>query len=183
MFTRHIRESINEVCAIICFLILCLAGAGNSNYDDDGMKKYIVAAVLIAAPTAAYFEGVSLTTYLDPIGKPTICYGHTETAKEIRVRTQDECTKLLLKELEGFAHQVDRLVKPEVHPNTLAAYTSFAYNVGMGNFKRSTLLRKANAGDIEGSCDELLRWNRAGGKVLRGLTKRREAERALCLSF
>lgn len=107
------------------------------------MNKKLAAVVLIAAPLVAYFEGVSLTTYWDSHGRvDTICYGHTETASEIRVRTKEECTALLLKELEGFAHKVDVLVVPEIHPNTLAAFTSFSYNVGIGTFKKSSVLKK-----------------------------------------
>ena len=61
------------------------------------------------------------------------------------------------------------------------AVVSWSYNVGTGAACRSTLVRKANAGDLYGACDELLRWNRAGGRVLNGLTNRRKAERAMCI--
>lgn len=146
------------------------------------MKRYVAAAVLIAVPIVAHFEGVILKTYKDPIGVETICYGHTETASEIRVRTKEECTALLLKELEGFAHQVDALVKPEIHPNTLASLSSFSYNVGIGTFKKSSVLKKINNGDIRGGCEYLTKYVYAGGKKLNGLVKRREVERDLCLS-
>jgi len=147
------------------------------------MNKKLAAVVLIAAPLVAYFEGSSLVTYLDPIGKPTICYGHTETAKAIKVRSKEECTALLLRELEGFAHQVDVLVVPEIHPNTLAALTSFSFNVGIGTFKKSSVLKKINNGDIRGGCEYLTKYVYAGGKKLNGLVKRRGAERDLCLSY
>jgi lysozyme len=64
---------------------------------------------------------------------------------------------------------------------TYDAIVSFTFNVGEGNLRRSTLLRKLNAGDIVGACNELPRWNKAGGRVLPGLVKRRAEERALCL--
>jgi len=149
----------------------------------DGMNKRLAAVVLIVAPIVAYFEGFSPVTYEDPIGLETICYGHTETASEIRVRSKEECTALLLKELEGFAHQVDKLVIPEVHPNTLASLVSFSYNVGIGTFKKSSVLKKINNGDIRGGCEYLSKYVYAGGKKLNGLVKRRSQERDLCLSY
>lgn len=149
-----------------------------------GMNKKLAAVVLIVAPFVAYFEGFSPTTYWDAHGKvDTICYGHTETAKEIRVRSKEECTALLLKELEGFAHQVDKLVIPEVHSNTLASLTSFSYNVGIGTFKKSSVLKRINNGDIRGGCEYLTKYVYAGGKKLNGLVKRRSQERDLCLSY
>jgi lysozyme len=80
-----------------------------------------------------------------------------------------------------FAAQVQSSIANPQPDTRIAALTSFAYNVGIDNFRKSTLLRKLNAGDIVGACNELPRWNKAKGQVLPGLVKRREAERQLCL--
>ncbi len=71
---------------------------------------------------------------------------------------------------------------PKLKPETRAALGSFTYNVGVGAFNSSTLLRKAKSGDLIGACNELTRWVYAGGRKLKGLVIRREAERELCLS-
>ena len=76
---------------------------------------------------------------------------------------------------------VDRSARVPMPDTRRAALASFVYNVGPGAYQRSTLLRRLNGGDTVGGCNELLRWNRAGGQVLPGLTARREAERELCL--
>ena len=79
-----------------------------------------------------------------------------------------------------FARSVDRSVKVPVSEYQKAALISFSYNVGVKAFESSTLLKKLNAGDNAVACDEMRRWNRAGGKVWKGLINRREIERELC---
>jgi lysozyme len=79
-------------------------------------------------------------------------------------------------EVDHFMDHVLQYVHVDVNEHELAALTSFAYNLGVGAMKRSTLLRKLNSGDREGAAHEFHRWNRAGNRVLRGLTRRREAE-------
>jgi lysozyme len=140
------------------------------------------AAVLIAGPFTAQHEGLRLAAYLDPVGVPTICYGDTEGVHLGQKKTKEECDTLFEARLGFFAYGVDALVGPEMKPETHAALTSFAYNVGLGAFTGSTLLKKLNAGDLPGACNELPRWTYAKGKQLPGLVKRREAERKLCLS-
>ena len=76
---------------------------------------------------------------------------------------------------------LDRCLTAPVPGKTKVAFLSWTYNVGVGAACGSTLVRLANAGALRGACDQLLRWNRAGGKIVRGLTNRREAERQLCL--
>ncbi len=144
-------------------------------------KKAIMAASLAAATSiTAYFEGRSLVGYLDPVGIPTICYGHTATAALGQTLSEEECQQLLAADLGWALSAVDRHL-PGAPPLTRAALGSFTYNVGVGAFERSTLLRKARAGDWVGACHELDRWVYAGGRKLNGLVRRREAERQLCL--
>lgn len=145
------------------------------------VKKALLAASLAAATsTVAYFEGRSLVGYLDPVGIPTICYGHTATAHLGQELSAEECERLLAEDLGWALGAVDRHL-PNAPAMTRAALGSFVYNVGTGAFERSTLLRKARSGDWVGACNELSRWVYAGGRELRGLVRRREAERELCL--
>lgn len=140
----------------------------------------ITAVIAVATPVVMYFEGNEPSAYLDPIGIPTVCYGHTKTAKLGQKKTDSECRLLLEKDLELALSEVDRLVKVELPAERRAAFTSFVYNVGSAKFASSTMLRKLNAGDTAGSCAELSRWVNAGGKPLPGLVKRRAEERRLC---
>ncbi|EQA9810009.1 lysozyme [Klebsiella oxytoca] len=136
------------------------------------------------------FEGCRLTAYPDPGtgGAPwTIGYGWTLPVDGKPVRpgmTIDQATadRLLKAGLVSYESDVLKLVKVKLTQNQFDALLSFAYNVGSRALSTSTLLKKLNAGDIKGAADEFLRWNKSGGKVLNGLARRREAERALFLS-
>ncbi|EKS7702377.1 lysozyme [Salmonella enterica] len=136
------------------------------------------------------FEGCSLTAYPDPGtgGDPwSIGYGwtHPVDGKPVkRGMTIDQVTadRLLKTGLVGYENDVLKVVRVKLTQGQFDALVSFAYNVGSRALSTSTLLKKLNAGDIKGAADEFLRWNKAGGKVLNGLTRRREAERALFLS-
>lgn len=139
-------------------------------------------ALSIATAVVSYYEGYRPTAYRDPVGIPTICYGHTATVRMGQTLSQERCTELLQADLGIAFAAVDRRARVELPPPTRAALASFVYNVGEGNFARSTLLRKLNAGDVRGACHELTRWVHAGGKRLNGLVKRRATEKELCLA-
>jgi len=128
------------------------------------------------------FEGLRLNSYLDAVGVWTIGYGHTRTAGPGQSVSFAGATALLREDVATFERAVTQAVRVPITANQYAALVSFAYNVGSGALNSSTLLRRLNAGDTFGAANELLRWNRAGGRVLAGLTRRREAERALFLS-
>ena len=128
------------------------------------------------------FEGCRLDAYRCPAGIPTIGYG--ATGPDIRmgmVWTQEQADERLAEDLARFAAGVERLVQVDLTDNQFAALVSFAYNVGLGALRDSTLLRKLNAGDYLGAADQLPRWARAGGRIMPGLSRRRLAERALFL--
>lgn len=143
----------------------------------------ITAGTLVASTTAfiAVWEGKENKPYLDPVKIPTVCYGFTNGVDMKRIYTDAECIHLLEKETMIAVRAVERHVRVPLPPARKAALTSFVYNAGEGNFSKSTLLRKLNAGDVPGACDELRRWVYAKGKKLNGLVNRREAERELCL--
>lgn len=129
-----------------------------------------------------HFEGCSLTGYLDPVGVPTIGYGHTITAQVGAVIDQEWAEKLLRGDLRRFELGIDTMVAVPLTQGQYDALVSFAFNLGLGNLSRSTLLKILNMGNYEAAAKEFPRWNKAGGKVLRGLTRRREAEKQLFLT-
>ncbi len=133
------------------------------------------------------FEGCKLTAYQDSVGVWTIGYGWTQPVDGKPIRAgmtikQETAERLLKTGLVSYESDVSRLVKVGLNQDQFDALVSFTYNLGARSLSTSTLLRKLNAGDYAGAADEFLRWNKAGGKVLNGLTRRREAERALFLS-
>lgn len=128
------------------------------------------------------FEGLELEAYLCPADIWTIGYGHTGNVKEGDRITKAEAEALLDKDLQTFRNGVKRLVKVPLNENQFGALVSFAYNLGLGSLQSSTLLKMLNAGDYTGAADQFLRWNKSGGKVLTGLVRRREAERAVFLT-
>jgi lysozyme len=127
------------------------------------------------------FEGMILRGYKDPIGIVTACAGHTRTAVLGQPYTPEQCEIILQDDLSEHAEGVVACV-PQIADKTgpLAASVSFAFNVGVSAFCRSTMARKFREGDILGACAELPRWINAGGKPLPGLIKRRQSERAIC---
>ncbi len=126
------------------------------------------------------FEGCKLKVYLDAVGLPTIGYGHLIKPGESFTKiTQKEAEDLLKSDAHIFVDGVNKLLEVNVTQNQFDALVSFAFNVGLGNLEKSTLLKLLNAGDYAGAGNQLPRWNKAGGKILNGLTKRRNAERDL----
>lgn len=144
------------------------------------LKKNAALAALCCSLVGG-FEGLRTVAYKDPVGIPTACFGETKNIRMGMKFTKAECDGMLVQSLIAHEDGMQRCTKVDVPDSTHAALLSFTYNVGVGNYCGSTLVRKLNAGNIEGACDELLRWDRAKGIRLPGLTKRREAERDLCL--
>ena len=99
-----------------------------------------------------------------------------------RVLTMGEVDEILAKDLARFESGVRRLCPNGLNPGRFGALVSFAFNVGLGNLQNSTLRMKHNRGEFESAADEFMKWNKAGGKELKGLTTRRKDERALYLS-
>ena len=132
-------------------------------------------------------EGLRLQAYQDPVGVWTIGYGHTTAAGPPKVErgmkiTDAGADAILRQDLAKFEGYVSSAVKVPLNQNEFDALVSFTFNLGPGNLRSSTLLKKLNAGDRAGAADEFLKWTKAGGKTLPGLVKRREAERALFLA-
>lgn len=134
------------------------------------------------------FEGFRAKAYQDPVGVWTIGYGTTAAAgvgiapKAGMTITEAQAEGYLQAALDKFAAQIVPLIKRTSSDNEFSAFLSLAYNIGPGAFGKSSALRKFNEGDTEGAANAILLWNKAGGKVLPGLKRRREAERALFLT-
>ena len=135
------------------------------------------------------FEGFSSSAYLDVVNIPTIGWGNTFYEDGTKVKLGDQISKTdALKLLEvvanrDFADKIFPSIKVKVSQNQFDAMVSLAYNIGTGAFLKSTLLKKVNAGDFTGAGEEFLRWNKANGKEVLGLTRRREREKQLFLSL
>jgi len=132
------------------------------------------------------FEGYSDRPYKCPAGISTIGYGNTYYPNGTKVKitdkqiTREYANEILAHTADEFAEDVLKLVKSKITVNQLNALTSFAYNVGVANLQKSTLLKLVNINPNDGNiAKEFLKWNKAAGKVLNGLTNRRIAESAL----
>lgn len=141
-----------------------------------------VAAVLAAAGVSvAHYEGYIGHTYADPVGIPTICFGHTGPDVKAGLQlTRPECVVLLEKDVSEALGAVLECVRVDMTPYQAVALTSFVYNIGGQAFCGSTLVKLANAGDWQGACAQLDRWIFARGVKFTGLVNRRAAERAIC---
>lgn len=133
------------------------------------------------------FEGFRSEAYRDSVGIWTIGYGWTHPVDGISIDngmmiTSDKAENLLRVGIQKYEQNINRYVKVPLTQNQFDALVSFAYNLGSQALNQSTLLKLLNAGNTQGAAEEFLRWNKAGGRVLPGLTRRREAERELFLS-
>ena len=123
-----------------------------------------------------HFEGCELKAYKCPAGVWTIGYGHTKGVQEGDEWSEDHADHMLQVELEEYEGYVDKYVTAPLGQNQFDALVSWTYNLGGGNLSASTMLKVLNAGEYDEVPNQMLRWNKAGGKVLEGLTRRRQAE-------
>jgi lysozyme len=160
----------------------------------DAKKTLIAAAFTGAIAASAAFigpeEGISLKAYQDSVKVWTICRGHTgPEVKKGLIYTNAMCETLFRTDIWKAMSAVLRNTKVDLPEPVLVSFTSFVFNAGEGNFKSSTLLKKANSGDIIGACNQLPRWKFAGGLDCSvrsnncwGVWERRLREQELCLS-
>jgi GH24 family phage-related lysozyme (muramidase) len=139
--------------------------------NDNSMKTSEVGRELIKE-----FEGCKQVAYQDSVGVWTIGYGHTKDVYEGQLAIKKTCDRFLEEDLDEFEGYVDSYVKVELNQNQFDALVAWTFNLGPGNLSESTMLRKLNEGDYDAVPDEMRRWNKAGGEVLNGLVRRRDAE-------
>ena len=139
--------------------------------NDNDMKTSEVGVELIKE-----FEGCKQVAYQDSVGVWTIGYGHTKDVYEGQLAIKKTIERWLQEDLEEFESYVSKLVKVELNQNQFDALVAWTFNLGPTNLNESTMLRKLNYGDYESVPDEMRRWNKAGGEVLNGLVRRRDAE-------
>jgi lysozyme len=137
----------------------------------------------LAVGLVGAWEGLRTTAYRDVVGIPTVCFGETRGVQMGDKYTVDECKAMLGDALAEFETGMRRcLTNPDKIPDKpYVAFLSLSYNIGTGAFCKSTVARRANAGDLRGACDAILAWNKAGGRVIKGLVNRRQDERKMCL--
>jgi lysozyme len=122
------------------------------------------------------FESCRLTAYLDSVGVPTIGWGHTNGVKIGMTCTQEQADAWLQQDIQSSVNAVNSMVKVQLRQQEFDALVDFTFNLGAGNLEHSTLLRLLNAGNFQGAAAEFDKWDRAGGQVLAGLLRRRQAE-------
>lgn len=148
-------------------------------------RRKVVTGIAVSATAIgliAGYEGFVDHTYTDAVGVKTIGYGHTGAdVKAGQTITRKAAEELLVKDADRHWKQARKYIKVPLYQHEADAYASFVFNVGVGNFRNSTLLKKLNAGDYAGACAQLKKWVYAGGKKLPGLVKRREAEYRMCM--
>lgn len=143
-----------------------------------------VASLVVSASTLvaiALHEGYRDNAYLDSVGVPTIGFGETKGVEMGQKTNPTRALSQLLESADEHAKGMGACIQVPIYQHEYDAYTSLTYNIGVGNFCRSTLVKKLNAKDYEGACKEILRWNKAGGQVLPGLTIRRQQEYKKCI--
>ncbi len=150
------------------------------------MNGAAAAFLAVAIPLVAEWEGKRNHAYLDIVSVPTICFGHTKDVQIGDYMTDAQCEALLRAEMLEYRHGLHGYFTDETKRNRLtperdAAYVSLAYNAGIRGAGKSTATRRLNAGNIAGGCSALTWWNKAGGRVVRGLVRRRAAEYQLCM--
>jgi lysozyme len=123
------------------------------------------------------FEGCRLAAYLDSVGVPTIGYGHTHGVAMGMTCTQEQAEQWLQQDVQVAVQAVNNLVTVPLTQQQFDALVDFTFNLGTGALQHSTLLRLLNSGNYQGAAGEFEKWDKAGGKVLPGLLRRRQAER------
>ena len=147
------------------------------------IKRNAIAALSLSAAALvgiATHEGYVGQAYRDIVGVWTIGFGTTEGVKPGDRIEPVQALQRKMADVRKFEGALKRCVTVPLHQHEYDAFLSLAYNIGPGAFCRSTLVRKLNAGDYASACAEILRWDKAGGKTVAGLTKRRQAEYRQC---
>lgn len=160
----------------------------NDAVAEANAKKGVVAvigaaALTITTPLLMTWEGKRNDPYLDLVNVPTVCWGDTNNVRMGQRQTDQQCLIRLYKQIEQHAKPVVACV-PQLRgrPYQLSASVSLAYNIGVNGFCKSTAARRFRAGDWKGGCNAFAMWNKAGGRIVKGLVNRRYDEMRICLT-
>ena len=154
--------------------------------NNSSTKRAAIGGVATASVIAAIvafigpWEGRRYVAYQDIVGVWTICDGHTKGVKQGDTADDAKCDQLAAEDVAEHNAGIRQCITRPMPQNVEIAFTSLAFNVGVGAFCGSTALRRYNAGDDTGACEAMNLWNKAGGRVIKGLVNRRAAESALC---
>jgi GH24 family phage-related lysozyme (muramidase) len=151
-----------------------------------GGTSYDTAFLEVSVPFIGRWEGLRLEAYLDIVGVPTVCYGETKGVSLGDSHTKVQCDVMFSREVLDYRDRLRSAFTSDTVANRLSlerdvAYTSLAYNVGVSGTAKSTAVRRLNQANIAGGCEALGWWNKAGGRVVRGLVNRRSEETELCM--
>jgi lysozyme len=128
------------------------------------------------------WEGEVRTTYIDPVGIKTVCYGHTGGyVKAGKTYTGNECVEILARDLVEHNREMQKYIRVPINMYQNAAFTSFCFNVGVNACRNSTAFKLLNQFNYAGACAQIKRWIFAGGKVFAGLVNRRGDEYSMCM--
>jgi GH24 family phage-related lysozyme (muramidase) len=181
------REWLRIAGIVVVVIALALLFAGQVRAASLTADPATEAQTLdIAVPFIAQEEGMRLVAYRDAVGIPTIGFGHTAGVHMGMTITRSQALEMLRQDTAQHRTGLHRYfiattINSRLPPTRDAAYTSAAFNCGVAAIGKSTATRRLNAGNITGGCEALTWWNKAGGRVLRGLFERRKREQALCM--
>lgn len=150
------------------------------------VKKAAVVSVVTTSLLAAIaiFEGSKEEVYVDIVGVPTVCNGHTGPDVKLGDKwSKEKCDATLVKDVRTSGERLLSCVTVPVSQSQYEAFASLTYNIGAGAFCKSTLVKLLNSGDYAGACRQILRWDRAGGVKVAGLARRRQLEYQRCVSL
>ena len=122
------------------------------------------------------FEGCETTAYQDSVGVWTIGFGHTKGVEEGQTCSIEDAESMLADEMDEYEGYINNMVKVELQQHEFDALVAWVYNLGPTNLGESTMLKVLNGGQFDRVPDEMNRWTRAGGEILEGLVRRRQAE-------
>jgi len=156
---------------------------GTAKVAGAGIGATTGAVLASAVALIQPWEGLFTKPYFDIVGVKTVCYGATaaEGVDLNRTYTKQECADMLKKSIVKYDNGIKACITREMPDSVHVAMISFSYNVGVAGACKSTAVRRINEGDFRGACDALLMWNKAGGRVVKGLDNRRHDERRVCL--
>lgn len=187
------KEAKSAAFPIIAGLIALLLLSACAPEEEVAVKEDPAPAAVVvddfdkvAVAHIGKWEGLELEAYRDIVGVWTVCYGETKGVQPGDAYSKDECDRMLAARVQDFRDRIHAYFTAETLSSRLpvqrdVAYTSLSYNAGVGAISKSTAVRRINAGDVNGGCEAIGWWNKAGKRVVRGLVRRRTEEVAMCM--